>query len=300
MTPRVVAVGDLIYDVLAEVDGPLAPDTDTFAPVHARPGGSGTNAAAWLAHLGVEAHLVARVGDDPLGRLLERELEEAGVRTHLVRDAGSPTGKVVVLVSGAGERTMITSRGAGENLSPEDLPQDAFHPDTHLHLSGYLFSGGPRRETALEALRRARQKGMTVSVDPSSTTMLEDVGSSHFLEGTRGADLLLPNLEEGALLAGARDSAAILDALLGYYRGVVLKLGPDGAAYADAGGRRAYVPAAKARVLDTTGAGDAFCAGFLAAWLAGDDPEAALRGGAQTAARAVARVGGRPEGSGGV
>ena len=287
-------VGDLIYDVLARLDGPPNPGTDTFAPVHARPGGSGANAAAWLAHAGVETHFVARVGDDPLGRMLEEELREAGVRTHLARDAELETGKVVVLVSGDGERAMITSRGAGENLSPADLPESAFRPNVHLHLSGYLFSGGTRRETAFEALRRARRARMTVSVDPSSTTLLAELGPARFLEWTRAADLLFPNREEGALLAGTKHTDGALDALLGHYPAVVLKLGPEGAAYA-AGDVRARAPAAPtARVVDTTGAGDALCAGFLAAWLAGAPPDAALRKGAGLAARAVERLGGRP------
>ncbi len=291
--PRVVVVGDLLYDVLAEVEGPLNPGTDNFAPVHARPGGSGANAAAWLARAGVETHFVARVGDDPLGRILEEELEEGGVAARLVRGAELPTGKVVVLVDGAGERTMITARGAGENLRPGDLPESVFRPDAHLHLSGYLFSEGTRRETALEALRRARETGMTVSVDPSSTTLLKELEPARFLRWTRGANLLFPNREEGALLAGTEDLDGISDALLAHYPGVVLKLGPEGAAYA-AGEYRARVPAAPARVVDTTGAGDALCAGFLAAWLAGEAPDAALRKGAELAARAIARVGGRP------
>ena len=289
-----VVVGDLVYDVLAEVSGPLNPGTDTFAPVHARPGGSGANAAAWLARAGVETRFVARIGEDPLGRMLEEELRETGVNTHLVRDAGLPTGKVVVLVDGAGERTMITSRGAGENLSPEDLPEGAFRPNTHLHISGYLFSGSPRKETALEALRRARLSGMTVSVDPSCTTLVEHLGPTRCLEWTRASDLVFHNRQEGALLSGTKDPDAILDVLLAHYRGVVLKLGPEGAAYA-AAGYRARVPAAPvARVVDTTGAGDALCAGFLAAWLAGEPPQEALKRGAEQAARCVERVGGRP------
>ena len=287
-------VGDLLYDVLAQLDGPPNPGTDTFAPVHARPGGSGANAAAWLAHAGIETHFVARVGDDPLGRMLEEELTQAGVKTHLARDAELETGKVVVLVSGDGERAMITSRGAGENLRPDDLPLNAFRPNTHLHLSGYLFSGGTRRGTAFEALRQARRARMTVSVDPSSTTLLEELGPARFLGLTRGADLLFPNREEGALLAGTKDIDEALNALLDYCPAVVLKLGPEGAAYG-AGDVRARAPAEPvARVVDTTGAGDALCAGFLAAWLAGAPPDAALRKGAELAARAVGQVGGRP------
>jgi sugar/nucleoside kinase (ribokinase family) len=291
---RVLAIGDLLYDVLAELDGPPNPGTDTFAPIHAQPGGSGANAAAWLAHAGVETCFVARVGDDPLGRMLEEELGELGVATHLIRDAELPTGKVVVLVDGAGERTMITSRGAGESLHPEDLPGHAFHPYTHLHLSGYLFSGGARRETAIEALRRARRSRMSVSVDPSSTTLLMDLGPQRFLEWTRGADLLFPNHEEGALLAGTKDLDGILEALLDHYPRVVLKLGPEGVTYAARDGARVSTPAAPARAKDTTGAGDALCAGFLAAWLRNETPDAASKKGAELAARAVERVGGRP------
>jgi sugar/nucleoside kinase (ribokinase family) len=77
---QVVVMGDLIYDVLAEMDGPLNTGTDTFAPVHARPGGSGANTAAWLARAGVETRFVARVGDDTLGRMLEEELREMASR----------------------------------------------------------------------------------------------------------------------------------------------------------------------------------------------------------------------------
>ncbi|WP_166394986.1 carbohydrate kinase family protein [Rubrobacter marinus] len=291
-----VVVGDLIYDVLARFDGPLAFGTDFFAPVHAQPGGSGANTAAWLARLGAETAFVARVGDDPLGRLLAEELARDGVVARLARDKGVETGKVVALVDGDGERTLITYRGAGENLSPEDLPEDLFGPGGHLHLSGYLFSGGARREAALAALERARANGMTTSVDPSSTTLLEALGPEEFLGWTTGVDLAFPNRAEGAVLAGTTEEDQILNTLLRHYANVVLKLGAGGAAYAGAGGERVRVPASPARVVDTTGAGDAACAGFLAAWLRGKGPEEALRGGVELAAEVVGKVGGRPAG----
>ena len=295
-TPRAVVVGDLLYDVISRFDGPLALGTDTFAPVHARPGGSGANAAAWLARLGVDTVFVARVGDDPLGRLLAEELAEDGVVASLARDREVGTGKVVALVDGDGERTLITDRGAGENLKPEDLPEDAFPPGAHLHLSGYLFSGGGRRETAHAALERARAIGMTTSVDPSSTTLLETLSPEEFLVWTRGVDLAFPNRAEGALLAGTTDEDRIVDTLLDGYGGVVLKLGAEGAIYGDATGRRVRLPAAPTLAVDTTGAGDAACAGFLGAWLRGEGPEEALQGGMELAARVVGVVGGRPVG----
>ena len=291
--PRVVVVGDLLYDLLAKVDGDVRLGVDTFTPIRAAGGGSGANAAAWLAAAGVETHFVGRVGDDVFGRFLEEELQRAGVRTHLARDPSQATGKVFVLVDGAGERTMITDRGAVENLNPGDLPRKVFD-EGHLHLVGYTFSGGSRRETAFEALRLARDAGMTVSVDPSAVPMLEDIGPDRFLTWTSGANLCFPNLQEGSLLAETEDPVQIAEKLIDHYPAVVLKLGAEGARYADTEGRRSRVPATPARANDTTGAGDALCAGFLAAWLAGEAPEEALRRGVMFAARAVEQVGGRP------
>jgi sugar/nucleoside kinase (ribokinase family) len=293
--PQVVVVGDLLYDLLAKVEGSVAFGTDTFAPIRVVAGGSGANAAAWLASSGVEAHFVGRVGNDVFGGFLAEELERAGVRPHLARDPSVPTGKVFVLVDGAGERTMITDRGAGEALDPEDLPGPLFGGG-HLHLSGYTLSGGSRRETATRALRLARESGMTISVDPSSVPLLRVVGPESFLEWTRGADLCFPNLEEGSVLVGTGDPDRITERLLAYYPGVVLKLGAEGALYAGADGERARVRAAPARVADTTGAGDALCAGFLAARLSGAPPAEALEQGVGLAAMAVERVGARPNG----
>ncbi len=291
---RVVIVGDLIYDLLARIEGPVAFGTDTFAPIRAVAGGSGANAAAWLASLGVETHFVGRIGDDVLGEALAAELAEAGVTPHLARDGSLGTGKVFVLVDGAGERTMITDRGAGEHLGPADLPRHLFDGG-HLHLSGYTFSGGSRRETALQALRLAREAGMTVSVDPSSVPLLGEIGPARFLGWTRGADLCFPNLEEGTLLGGDGDPRQVAESMLDNYSAVVLKLGPEGALYADADGDRARLAAQATRAIDTTGAGDALCAGFLAAWLSDAGAEEALRRGIGVAARAVERLGARPD-----
>jgi sugar/nucleoside kinase (ribokinase family) len=292
-TRRVVVVEDLLYDLLADVDRDVRLGTDTFTRIRAVGGGSGANAAAWLIASGVETHFVGRVGDDVFGDFLEKDLRDASVSAHLARDMSLATGKVFVLVDGAGERTMITDRGAVENLNPEDLPGPLFSGG-HLHLVGYTFSGGSRRETAFEALRLAREAGMTVSVDPSAVPMLEDVGPERFLAWTRGADLCFPNLEEGSLFVETRNPDQIVERLLDYYPAVVLKLGAEGALYADTEGRRSRVPAAPARVKDTTGAGDALCAGFLSAWLAGAAPEEALQRGVGLAACAVEIVGGRP------
>jgi sugar/nucleoside kinase (ribokinase family) len=112
------------------------------------------------------------------------------------------------------------------------------------------------------------------------------------LEWTHGADLCFPNLEEGALLGKEDDPNRVAERLLDHYHGVVLKLGAAGALYA--GDERVRLPAEPGRVADTTGAGDALCAGFLAAWLSGASPAPALRRGVEVAARVVDRLGARP------
>ena len=293
MPPRVVVVGDLLYDMLARIEGEVTFGTDTFVQIQAAAGGSGANAAAWLASSGLETHFVGRVGDDVFGEVLAEDLKEIGVVAHLARDPSLATGKVFVLVDGAGERTMITDRGAGEALGPEDLPEALFRGG-HLHISGYTFSGGSRRETAMRALRLAREAGMSASVDPSSVPLLEAMGPDRFLYWTGGMDLCFPNLEEGMLLTGSEDPDRVAEELLDHYPGVVLKLGAGGALYASAGGERIRLPAATGRVVDTTGAGDALCAGFLAYRLSGAPPGEALTKGVELAAQAVEQMGARP------
>ena len=290
--PRVVVVGDLVYDLLAKVDS-VAFGTDTFTRIHAGAGGSGANTAYWLARLGVETHFVGRVGDDVFGEYLVGELERVGVTAYIVREPSVETGKVFVMVDGAGERTMITDRGAGETLCPEDLPTELFREGTHLHLSGYLFLGDSRRETALRALRLARESGVSISVDPSSVPLLEDLGPGKFLEWTEGADLCFPNRDEGALLSGAEDPHAVIEVLIESYPGVVLKLGADGALYGDSTGKRVPLPASPTRVVDATGAGDALCAGFLAAWLSGKPAPEALDKGLRRSEGVLGGMGGR-------
>ncbi|MGH3090012.1 MAG: carbohydrate kinase family protein [Rubrobacteraceae bacterium] len=290
--PRAVVVGDLLYDMVAPVGGEVSSGVDTFATIHVSPGGSAANVASWLARLGVETRFVGRVGDDVFGEFLFDEMEKIGVEAHLARDRSLATGKVFVLVDGAGERTMITDRGASEALCPEDLYKDLFSPDSHLHLTGYSFSGGTRRETAKEALRLAREAGMSVSVDPSSIPLLEETGPGLFLEWTSGADLCFPNLEEGAILSGVEDPELILEELLRHYPRVVLKLGARGAAYSGRSGETLFLPAAEVRVVDTTGAGDALCAGFLSGWLCGEGAGASLKKGVGSAGRVVGKIGG--------
>jgi ribokinase len=215
------------------------------------------------------------------------------VEVHAVRDPELPTGTCVVLVEPGGERTMAPDPGANAALAPADLPAALFATRRHLHLTGYTLLRPGSRAAGLAALALAREHGLTISVDPSSAGPLAAAGAAAFLPWIRGADLLLPNAAEAAVLTGEDDAERAALALTGHAREVVVTLGDRGALWTD-GERLEHAPAIPTEGADTTGAGDAFAAGMLAAWRAGGDARAALEAGCALAARAVAVAGARP------
>jgi sugar/nucleoside kinase (ribokinase family) len=246
--------------------------------------------AAHLAAAGTDVVLAGCVGADPAGAGLAAELRAAGVRLALRRVPGAATGTIVSLVEPGGQRSMLADRGANLELRPEDLPQPP--AGGHLHLSGYtLLDDGPR-PAGLAALAAAAAAGCTISVDPASTAPLARYGVDRWLADTAGATVVLPNADEARLLTGCADPEAAARQLAARHRVVALSLGADGALWAEAG-EVVHRPARPAAVVDTTGAGDAFTAGLLAAWLAGAGPADALDAGLARAAVVVGRPGAR-------
>ncbi|MFD5412701.1 carbohydrate kinase family protein [Streptomyces nojiriensis] len=292
-----LVVGDVVTDVVAIHPEPLAPATDTAARIRTLPGGAGANAACWAARTGTaEVRLLARVGVES-ARWHERALVDAGVRPRLVVDAQEPTGTVVALVGKDAERTFLTDSGASLRLCPADWAPSLLDGAAHLHLSGYLFFADSSRELAEIALGAARARGVQVSVDPASAGFLAALGPQRFLDAVAGVDVLLPNEDEARLLAGLPEPTGVARAAAELSRLVplvVVTRGAAGALIAEHGRITAEVAAEPARAVDSTGAGDAFTGGFLAARLQGADPAEAARAGCRAAALAVTRPGGRP------
>jgi sugar/nucleoside kinase (ribokinase family) len=294
----VVVVGDLTTDVLASLGGPLVPGSDTTAVIQERGGGSAANTACWLATLDVPTTLVSVVGDDTAGWA---RIDELTCSSAVRAAAGASTGTVIVL-STSTERSMVTDRGANALLTPSDI--DAALPGArHIHLSGYVFFDPRSIAAGRYALDAARQIGATTSVDTGSSGPLRQLGPDRFLEWVRGTDLILANLDEAWTLVGptqirsaeprVRPSPTELAQRLALHAGqAVVKLGADGAVWA--GLVTVSVPAVTVEAVDPTGAGDAFAAGLLAAWLSGANPAEALAAGAALGARAVTTVGARP------
>lgn len=287
---RVVVLGDVMLDVVARLSGPLAPGSDSPAVVHFHGGGSAANTAAWLAAAGGQPVLAGRVGDDDRGRAARDELRALGVDARLAVDPELPTGTCIVLVGPDGERTMAPDAGANDALTVEDVPADVLAAGVHLHVVGYALLRAGSRPAAREAMARAREIGMTVSVDPSSSALLSD----RFLDDCDDAQLLLPNASEAHALTGESAPEAAARALAGLVGEVVVKLGADGALWTNGEEVLRVTAAPVESAIDSTGAGDAFAAGLLHARASGASTAESLAAACKLAAQAVATTGARP------
>jgi sugar/nucleoside kinase (ribokinase family) len=293
LASRILVIGDVMTDVIVRPEGPLARGSDRRASITIQPGGSAANQAAWLAHFGASVDFVARVGAADVETETAR-FKAIGVTSHLIGDPKHETGRLIALIDPGGERSFLTDRRANEGLRSNDIPDALIERATLIHLSGYSFLARSPRAAVLDVMRRAGDK--PISVDPASAEFLLEAGADKFLEWTLGASILFPNAEEAAILSGSDDLETQCARLAACYPLVVVKRGAMGCEAA-MGDKRWRVIAPTVEPVDTTGAGDAFVAAFLAARLNGADIEPALERAAAAGAQAATQVGGRPRGS---
>lgn len=288
---RIVVFGDVIDDIIVTPNGAIRADTDTPASIERRGGGSAANMATWLATLGVPVDFVGRVGVLDLERH-SRILREAGVRPMLAGDHMLPSGTIVILVDGD-KRSMLTERGANAALDPDSVSDAILDGASALHFTGYSLFDRSETTGFARLIKRARARGVHVSVDAGSAGFLADFGSKRFLDAIAGADMLFPNLDEGRELTGLEEPREIAEMLAKKFPVVALTMGKAGIIVASRGApvMMGVVPA---QTVDPTGAGDAFCAGFLSEWIVSRDPRAAAEAGSRLAGLAVTVVGGRP------
>ena len=277
------AIGDLVEDVVVHLRESVNVASDTAALIVRRRGGSAANVIAAACLAGGSARFIGQVGDDATGRALTDALAATGADV-VVRRAGR-SGTVIALLDVAGERTMLTDRGASSELAdPEPAWLDGL--DT-LHIPFYSFVGEPLATTATTLARWAAERNIGISIDTSSSAVLEAVGPAVALERIRALrpTVVLANELEAATLGVALHPDHLDGAL------VVIKQGALPAIVLQSGQPpREVVANALANVTDTTGAGDAFAAGFLLALAANPDPIAAAQRGHQVAAAAIQRA----------
>jgi sugar/nucleoside kinase (ribokinase family) len=273
------------------------------------PGGSAANTArgvAWLAgddgrafvqnvlgHAAAAAPTVAppvfngAIGRDRTGDEFASRMEEAHVRTSLVRKS-TPTGTSVILVTPDGERTMNTFLGACRDFGPDDLDRALLVDSEVLYLTGYLWDTDNQRIAAEKAAALAHADGrrLRVAFDLADPFAVERSGARFREWIPRNVDILFGNRAELALLTGRECDDDCVREAAGSAPLIVMKTGADGCLVGWEG-RVVAVPPAPARVVDTTGAGDAFAAGFLYGLMAGRDPVTAARLANALAARIV-------------
>lgn len=277
MPMSVCTIGDAVVDVVIELSQLPVVGDDVPGAVTLTNGGQACNVAAWCNALGARAAVISKLGDDVAGELVASLLARHGVEV-LERGGAAPrgpTGTIVSLVTPGGERSMISDRGVAATLRADDLEPSWFRACDWLHVSGYSLFGPHGGEAALAAAALARGAGAGISVDVSTATLVETVGVSDARRRVAacGPDVVFANVAEHRAIGTLAGTV------------MVVKHGPAGFVVHDGAGATPWPALAAAEVRDSTGAGDAFAAG----WILGG-PEMA-----QTAAReCLAHVGAMP------
>ena len=247
----ICTLGDLLLDVIVRLDAPIAADTDTYGRTKVGAGGQAPNVAAWTVALGGRARFIGKRGADTAGRLAAEELRARGVEVCGPEVEGA-TGTVVSVTTPDGRRAMLTDRGVAPDLRADELDARWLDDCERLHLTGYSLVRSPISEAAIEAARRATERGIPLSVDLSATTAIGEIGPERFARilDDLAPEIVFANEDEARLVPDVRAPV------------VVVKRGGDGCSVRRDGDETSF-PAERADLLDATGAGDAFAAGFL-------------------------------------
>jgi sugar/nucleoside kinase (ribokinase family) len=312
----VVAIGDAIVDVIATAE-------DSFLETHALTkgsmqllsteqadalyaamgpareisGGSAANSMAGVAALGLDAAFIGQVADDQLGDIFAHDMTSLGVHfeTPPLKD-GPPTGRCLIIVTPDAQRTMNTCPGASHELTPKALNENLIRSAAVTFLEGYLWGPERPRHAMLRAAQIAHEAERTVAFTLSESLCIpgRKEGVLGMIEGGM-IDVLFANEDEAMHLSGATELGAAIARLQPLVSTLIVTRGPAGALAIERGRRVEIAAAPVEKVVDTTGAGDLFAAGFLAARCRARPLERCLDAGALAAAEVISHFGARPE-----
>lgn len=247
---------DTIQQVLIRADG---------SQVRIVPGGAACNTILGVASLGGEARFIGKRGQDDFGQRFEQDLSRRQVDPLLIQ-APTPTGRVLSLITPDSQRTMLTYLGASAGMGPREIPDHVFDNAAIAVIEGYLVYN---RDLFLHALQQARAAGARILLDLASFTVVEENHALMTAVVKEYVDIVVANEDEAAIFTGCADEEAALSALSELAEVAVVKLGARGSMIA-AGGRVLFIaPSGGDDIIDTTGAGDLWAAGFLYGLTAG-------------------------------
>jgi len=315
-TLDVLAIGNAIVDVIAQADDAFLAsegldkgamrlvDTETATSLYGRmaagieaSGGSAANTAAGIAALGSKAGFIGQVADDQLGEVFAHDIRALGVDFATAPRAGDPpTARCLILVTEDGQRTMNTFLGAAQHLSVDKLDDGVIASAAILYLEGYLWDPEEPKAAMRKAIDVAKAAGRKVAFTLSdSFCIMRHRDEFQALIDDGLIDILFANEAEILSLNEVEDFDAAVSATAAKVPLLVVTRSEQGA-IAVAGGERVSVPAEPIeRVVDTTGAGDLFAAGFLAGQAQGKSIQDSLTMGAIAAAEVISHYGARPE-----
>jgi sugar/nucleoside kinase (ribokinase family) len=317
---HVVVLGSAIVDVLSHADdgdlerlglvkGSMAlVDLERAAGVYGAmgpatemSGGSGANTAVGIAALGGRAGYIGKVADDPMGEVFLHDITAAGVvvgrNEPVTAEPGADlaTGRCLVFVTPDGERTMATHLGAASTLGPADVDEDLVARAQVVYLEGYLWDLGPAKEALRRAIEVAHGAEALVALSVSDPFCVQR-HRDEFLELLRGhVDVLFANEEEAVMLFGVRGFDAAAEAAAETGALTALTRGAAGSVVVTAAGPVSVPADPVAQVVDTTGAGDLYAAGFLHGLTTGRGPRDSARLGGLCAAEVISHMGARPQ-----
>ena len=281
-----------MLDISAKVGSEIVYGGDTSAQITTQGGGAAANVATWLAANKEKVYLVTRVGEDLPGEFLLKELDKYGVEHSPAQIKGEITGSVILLIDKSGERTMFPDSGVNGTLALEDLPE--LSKFEVAYVSGYCLINAKSRINALKIMNKIREKNIPLVLDPGTVGALRNIPHAEIHSWLNLSDVLILNEAEAKHISQRDDLEAAIENLLKLTDLLVIKRGERGAFAQYKELRVSFDSVGQSKVLDTTGAGDAFAAGFISSWFRNKDLKAALEKGTEYAQKCINKVGARP------
>lgn len=289
---RILCIGDAALDVIVKMQTEIHVGSDTASQISMHGGGAAANTATWLAQLGHSVFFSCRLGDDAAGRAISSEFDLWKIEHRRTFLENEKTGVVVVLVDDKGDRTMFPDSGANSGISERDLPN--LHGFDAAYLSGYSLFNPLSTNGVLRMVNEIKDVGIPLIFDPASVGTMMAFNRKRVIETLAYMDITIMNEDEARYIADCDALDEALDFITEIVSTAVIKTGSSGAIARTRGSNTVISHADAVNAIDTTGAGDAFAAGFIPMWLESKDLLASMNAGNEVARQCVAIIGARP------